>query len=192
MTDMLATAADLRALLDEDDTSLPDAKAELLLQLATGAVQTAAGQQLVFVADDTVQLLGDTDAWFTLPQRPVTAVASVTVDGGTATDYKRFGDRLWRRCGWAVRACEPSVVEVTYSHGYADGDGHLTLARSAVLALAAQMFTNPVGAVGMSIDDYRLQFTQTSQSDLAGLVPGNLRKALRRTYGARARLVKIG
>ena len=98
MADMLATAADLRALLDEDDTSLPDPKAELLLQLATGAVQAAAGQQLVASTGDTVQLMGDTDAWFTLPQRPVTAVASVTVDGATVTDYKRFGDRLGRRC----------------------------------------------------------------------------------------------
>ncbi|WP_409186719.1 hypothetical protein F9C11_21760 [Amycolatopsis sp. VS8301801F10] len=191
MADMLATAADLRALLEEDTTSLPDAKAELLLQLATGAVQAAARQQLVFVADDTVQLLGDTDAWFTLPQRPVTAVGTVKLDGNTVTDWKRFGARLWRRCGWATCPGEPSIVEATYSHGYQDTDPNLGLARSAVLAVAARMFANPVGATGMSIDDFSQQFGQAASSDLSGLVPANLAKSLRRAYGARAGYVRL-
>ncbi|GAB3376251.1 hypothetical protein [Amycolatopsis echigonensis] len=187
----LATAADLRALLDEDATSLPDDKATLLLSLATGAVQAAARQDLVFVADDTVQLLGDTDCWFTLPQRPVTAVGTVKLDGNPVTDWKPFGARLWRRCGWAICPGEPSTVEVTYSHGYQDTDPKLGLARSAVLAVAARMFANPVGATGMSIDDFSQQFSQSTNSDLSGLVPENLAKSLRRAYGARAGYVKL-
>ena len=43
MADMLATAGDLRDLLGEDDDTLPDEQAELLLELATGEVQAATG-----------------------------------------------------------------------------------------------------------------------------------------------------
>ncbi|WP_326565081.1 hypothetical protein VSH64_24885 [Amycolatopsis rhabdoformis] len=191
MADTLATAADLRALLDEDETSLTDDKAAVLLQLATGAVQAAAGQDLLAVVDDTAQLLGDTDVWLTLPQRPVTAVSSVSIDGRPVTDFKRFGDRLWRRCGWATCPGEPSVVDVVNSHGYEDWDSKLGLARSAVLSVAARMFANPVGVTGQSIDDFSQQFSQSTNSDLSGLIPENLRKSLRRAYGARARFVKL-
>lgn len=188
----LATAANLRSLLKEDASGLSDDDAALLLDLATGAVQAAARQTLTQVVGDTVTLAGTRDAWFDLPQLPVTAVDAVAIDGNPVTDYKRFGARLWRRDRWAVCHDEPSAVTVTYTHGFPDGDPALALARSATLALAAQMYTNPVGAVGMSIDDFRLQFTQTPSSDLAGLIPDSLRRTLRRTYGPRARLVRIG
>lgn len=191
MADMLATAADLRALLGETEETFPDEQANLILEVASGAIQAAAGQQLLAVDGDAFQLLGDTESWFTLPQRPVNDVSLVKVDGVTVTDYKRFGDRLWRRCGWAACSTEPSVVEGIYSHGFYDGDTRLGLARSATLAVAARTFANPAGATGLSIDDFSQQFSQSTNSDLSGLVPENLRKSLRRTYGARARFVSI-
>lgn len=191
MADLLATAADLRSLLKEDAVGLPDTDAVILLQLATGAVQGAVGQDLVLRLDDAVVLMGTHDQWFDLPQRPVTAVASVAVDGVAVTDYKLFGDRLWRSLGWAVYPCEPSTVAVTYSHGYVPDAPRLQAARSATLALAAQMFANPLGASALSIDDYSQQFSR-SGDDLAGLVPENLRRSLRRAYGPRGRLTRIG
>lgn len=190
----LATVSDLRALLKEDATGLSEDEGTLLLDLATASVQAAARQTLTEIVDDTVTLMGTRDRWFDLPQQPVTAVTAVSVDGealAAGTDYKRFGSRLWRRHGWA-RCDEPSEVTVTYSHGYPDWDPRLGLARGAVLALAAQVFTNPIGAVGMSIDDYRLQFTQTPQPQLAGLIPESVSRALRRTYGPRARMTRVG
>lgn len=192
MADLLATPDDLRRLLDEDADGLPDAAAELLLGLATGAVQDAAGQELLLHEDDAVELMGTTESWFTLPQRPVTAVTSVRLDGALITDYKKFGDRLWRRAGWATCYTEPSTVAVVYSHGFADWDNKLSSARAAVLALAARMHANPIGATGLSIDDYSQQFSQSANSDLSGLVPENLRRSLQRTYGARGRLSRIG
>lgn len=192
--DLLATVADLRTLLKEDSGTLTDDEGELLLGLATGAVQAAAAQQLVS-ATESVTLVGTCDQWFDLPQQPVTAVAAVSVDGVVLTvsvDYKRFGARLWRRCGWAKCPDEPSEVAVTYTHGYADWDDKLALARQATLTLASKMFTNPIGAIGMSIDDYRLQFGQSAGSDLAGIVPETVRRALRRTYGKRGRFTRVG
>jgi hypothetical protein len=192
LSDMLATAADLRGLLKEDETSLPDTEATILLELATGAVQGAARQDLVEYEDDVITLMGTHDQWFSLPQRPVTVVTSVLIDGDPVTDFKRFGDRLWRRHRWARCRDEPSSVEVTYSHGYYAGHPRLQPARSAVLALAARMFANPIGAVGMSIDDYKQQFAQSAVADLAGVLPPIVTKSLRQQYGPRGRLSRIG
>jgi hypothetical protein len=192
MADRLATPEGLRLLLKEDTDGLSDDTAMFLVELATGAVQAAAGQVLVEVPDDVVTLIGDTDSWFNLPQRPVTTVTTVKIDGTTVTDYKRFGARLWRTAGWATCSSEPSAVEVTYSHGYPEWDRGLSLATGATLALAAKVYENPVGAIGMSIDDYRLQFGQSQASELAVLIPDNLRKSLRRAYGARGGLVRLG
>lgn len=191
MADTLATVADLRTLLGEDATGLTDIEAGLMLELATGAVQAAAGQDIL-QATETITLAGTTESWLSLPQRPVTAVSSVSLDGDTVTDYKRFGDRLWRKDGWADSPYEPSEVAVAYTHGLASSDQRIQLARSATLAIAAQMFSNPNGATGFSIDDYREQYSQSTNSDIAGLVPDRLQKALRRQYGPRGRLVRIG
>jgi hypothetical protein len=193
MSDLLATAEDLRGLLDEDAQGISDSKAAIVLKLATGAVQGAARQDLVLRLGDSVRLMGTTESWFTLPQRPVSAVTSVAVEGVIVTDYKWFDSRLWRRCGWgAARSDEPSVVEVTYSHGYEDTDPKLQFAQSIALALAVRWVNNPDSAVGMSIDDFTRQYSQSSNSDLAGLVPLNVQKSLRRTYGPGGRLVRIG
>lgn len=191
---MLATVEGLRSLLKEDAAGLTDDDATLLVELATGAVQAAARQNLVRTTDDTITLMGTQDQWLDLPQGPVTAVTAVAIDGvavTVGTDYKRFGARLWRRRGWA-RCDEPSEVTVTYTHGYEDWDPKLGLARSAVLTVAARMFANPIGATGLSIDDYSQQFSGSSNSDLSGMVPAHLQAVLRRTYGPRARMVRIG
>jgi len=192
MSDLLATAADLRALLDADETSLPDAKADVILRIATGAVQAVAQQDIVLSLDDSVTLMGTTEAWFDLPQIPVVSVTSVTLDGVAVTDFKHVGNRLWRRSGWAACSYEPSAVDVVYSHGYPEGNSKLGLAQSTVLALASRWTNNPDGAVGMSIDDFSKQYSQSSNSDLAGLIPMNLQRLLRKTYGHRGRLVRIG
>src|SRR5690606_22691726 len=104
---MLATPDDLWTLLGETVETLPYQKAVLLIEIATGEVQAAAGQRLVQIVDDQLEIMGTTDSWLNLPQRPVTAVANVMVDGQPVTDWKRFGARLWRSCGWAPCAYEP-------------------------------------------------------------------------------------
>lgn len=190
--DLLATPADLRNLLDETVDTLSDDKANVVLSIASGAVRAAARQTITLVDGETVTLIGDPGQWFELPQRPVTAVTSVKVDGSAVTDFKVFGNRLWRRCGWETCPGEPAAVEVVYSHGLPDWDDRLAYAQGITLTLAAKLFTNVVGATGMSIDDFSMQFTQTATSDLAGTIPPNIVKALRYTYGERAGLVGIG
>lgn len=185
MADQLATPEDLATLLREDvDADL----AALLIEVATGVVQAGAGgQRIVAVADDVATLTGAPDRWLPLPQIPVTGVSQVLVDGSEVSDWKRFGNRLWRRCGWNTVCGEPAEVQVTYSHGYPDGAQELQLARRAVLALASEAHAAPDGATTESIDDYRVQYAAAAQ----GALTQPLRAAIRRQYGRRGGWVSV-
>ncbi len=215
MADQLATPADLASLLQQD---IDTATATLLIEAATAVVQEACGgQRIVQVLGDVLNVAGTTDFWLALPQIPVTNVASVTLDGqalSVGTDYKVFGNRLWRRQGWKANYGwpwelegigspwynyappsltwpfqEPSQLVVTYDHGFAAGSQDLQLARTAVLSLAATGYANPSGASSESIDDYRVSF----DAAIARMQLGeHMRALLAKKYGRRAALVRIG
>jgi len=192
MADQLATPEDLAALLQLDWDSLDPAQQAsltMLVEIGTAVVQAEVGQRLVAVTDDSVTLLGTTDSWLDLPERPVTAVSSVAVDGTAVGDYRLFGARLWRSCGWAPSPLEPSTVTVAYSHGYASDAQELQLARGAVLAVVRDWAANPTAATSLRIDDY----AETYSALAARLeTTTHLRAALRRQYGRRGGLVRIG
>lgn len=217
MADQFATRADLASLLQSD---VDNSTADLLLECATAVVQEAAGNQRILqVVGDVVTTLGDSDYWLNLPQIPVTSVASVVLDGTTltvGTDYKVFGNRLWRKLGWQSNigwpmdwqwgtwvqwppsppastswftGPEPSGVVVTCTHGYAPGSQDLQLARSAVMSLCAGVYANPDGATSVRIDDYAANYdAMTSRMDASKY----LKAALRKKYGRRGGLVRIG
>lgn len=192
MADQLATPEDLAALLQLDWDSLDPAQQAsltMLVEIGTAVVQAEVGQRLVAVTDDSVTLLGTTDSWLDLPERPVTAVSSVAVDGTAVGDYRLFGARLWRSCGWAPSPLEPSTVTVEYTHGYASDAQELQLARGAVLAVVRDWAANPTAATSLRIDDY----AETYSAVTARLeTTTHLRAALRRQYGRRGGLVRIG
>lgn len=192
--DLLATAEELASLMR--DTGLDETSATLLLELTTGEVQGIIGQRLVLVEDDEIELQGNTDRWLILPERPVSEVSSLTIDGGdelvAGTDYKRTkgAASLWRRCGWSDCAYEPSTVAITYSHGLEVGHQRLQFARSSVLGVSKAAYSNTSGVTSESIDDYRVTFPDAIASVLAD--SENLVNALRRYYGSRAGLVRVG
>lgn len=210
--DQLATPEDLASALQQD---LDLATATLLMECATAVVQEAAGQRIVQVVDDELTIMGTSDSWLDLPQIPVTAVSAVTIDGEATTHWKKFGDRLFRRHGWqrdlgfgwrygygyrsqfgAHHHCdtpEPSVITVTCTHGYAPGAQELQLARSAVLSLATKVYANPSGVVSESIDDYSASYASATAAMASAMdASPYLKQALRRQYGRRAGLVRIG
>jgi hypothetical protein len=211
MADQLATPSDLASALQQDvDTST----ATLLIECATAVVQEAAGQRIVQVVGDVQTLLGTTDSWLDLPQIPVTAVTSVVRDGVTltlGTDYKVFGARLWSRNGWQANygyyggdwrpsygdswlGPEPGTIVVTNTHGYAPGSQELQLARNAVISLAAKAYSSPTpGVSSESIDDYTIQYAVSSAAASSALdASPYLKSALRKQYGRRGGLVRIG
>lgn len=187
MADMLATPADLKKF--PDLAGLTDETATFLLEIATSIIQGETGQILVAVANDSISIMGTTDSWLDLPQRPVTAIASVEIEGDSVTDYKRYAARLWRGCGWSRRVYEPATIAVVYSHGYAEGDRGLALARSAALMLAASVGAGPNGVVSESIDDYQVTYERMqAKMDSAP----SLKTALAKAYGRKAGLVRVG
>ena len=213
MADQLATSADLNALLQ---TTVDSTLATLLLECATGVVQDACGgQRIIQAVGDVEPVIGTTDNWLDLPQIPVTAVTSVVQDGTTLTvntDYKVFGNRLWRKFGWQTNYGwpydgaysywggypppsiisgypyqEPSGIVVTYTHGIPSGDQRLQFARAVTLSLAATTLANPDGAQSVRIDDYSASFTA-----MQNMLTDAMRRRLRKTYGRRAALVRVG
>lgn len=212
MADQLATPSDLASYLKQD---LDLSTATLLVECATAVVQQAAGgQRIVQVVGDTVTILGVSDSWLDPPQRPATAVTSVTLDGTAltlGTGYKVFGNRLWRAQGWQSNigwpwdwqwgdwrpstvpagypVQEPSGVVVVYTHGYAAGSQDLQLARSAVLSLAAGVYNGTPGAASESIDDYSVTYeAMAAKMDTSPF----LKAALSKKYGRRVGLARVG
>lgn len=196
MADLLATPSDLASLLQQD---LDTATATLLLEAATAVVQAVTGQRLVQVSNEIVVLdldEHDSSPYLDLPQRPVTAVTTVLVGGVAVTDYSTQlrRNRLWRAYGWrsslTYYATQPSLVTVTYSHGYAPTDQRLQLARGAALSLAASVYANPGGVTREQIDDYAVAYEAASaRMEASPSLAGLLRKQYGRSSGS-VRLVK--
>lgn len=196
MADQLATLQDLADILQVPLASIPTGTGTLLLEAATAVVQEAAGgQRIVQVTADPTVLIGTSDSWLDLPQIPVTSVASVTLDGVTltsgieSTNYKLRGNRLWRTDGWQTYVQQPSDITANVTHGYAAGAQQLQLARAATLSLAKGQFTNPSGAESEKIDDYAVTYAaMVAEMEASKYLAG----ALRRAYGRRAGLVRLG
>lgn len=186
MADQIVSGTDIASLL-----GVSAAEGERLADEATSLVQEATDQRLVEVVDDQVTIMGTTDSWLDLPERPVASVSLVEIDGEAVTDYKLVGSRLWRSCGWSSKIYEPSAVDITYTHGYPDGAQRLERAKTAVRGLAFELSDNPSGSsAGYSVDDYR---EDGRPGDDGGVkVPKSVADALRRYYGRRAGLVRAG
>lgn len=109
----LATVADLVALgLTVEDAELP--VVTRYLDVASAAVREAAGCAILQMTS-TVTVEGGGAQWLSLPGAPITAVSAVSIDGSAKTDWRLRSGRLWRIGGWT--SCDPSEVEVTYTHG---------------------------------------------------------------------------
>lgn len=194
MADLLASVADLEALLQTD---VNDMQATAALEVATAVVQAAAGARIVRVTADVVTVPGTTDRWLRLPEGPVVSVSSVSLDGvsltvgvpgAAVTSWRLVGDRLWRGASWQTYYDEPSTVTVTYTHGYASGAQELQLARGTTLSLARGLSANPTGVSRESIDDYSVQYEAASAALSA---QPSVSALLRRAYGQRAGMARV-
>lgn len=171
----LATAEDLATYLQSD---VDTAAAMQLLDLVSGKVRSACGQDFELVEDDEIVLPG-LRAVLTLPQRPVLAVPLVRTQefGGPMlnrelnVDYSRAGPELaWTsttaRLATHVRlpylGWWPDYVEVVYTHGYATIPGDVI---ECVLVRAAELMSNPVFLAHERVDDYSYQTSRAHRGD---------------------------
>ncbi|WP_146169038.1 hypothetical protein [Actinoplanes italicus] len=198
---MLVTAEELASLMQQD---VDTATATLAIEIATGVVQSAAGQRIIEVVDDEAVIdldVCDNSLYLPLPERPVTDVTSATVGATVVTDYQAQlqRGRLWRSMGWRSATLPywnaPSTVTVVYTHGYPVGHQRLQLARSVVFDLAKTGYNTAAGSgaiVSEQIDDYSVRYAEMAATIEAALDPdGPLARALRRQYGRPPGSVKL-
>jgi hypothetical protein len=180
MADRLVTDVELATFLQKD---IDTATAWLLIELATGKVQEAAGQRLVAATSTFVIDVpwGDCGPWLPLPQLPVRSVSSVLIDGVASTDWFLRSQQLWRLDGWSVSSSAPSQVTVAATHGYLAGAQALEPARGYVFDLCALPYETAGSPVqSEQIDDYRVTY---AEADAAMQVTQSMRDQLRATYG---------
>jgi hypothetical protein len=128
------------------------------LEGATGVIQAYTRQTIEAVTGDVFTTSEVCNPLF-LPQRPVTAVSAVVVDGVTVTSgyyaWNPFG-RLYHlyQSRWSY-AWPGSTIAVTYNHGYAVIPADV---RMVCLAVAGRLIENPTESdresIGSASSDY--------------------------------------
>lgn len=122
------------------DDSLDSQRGDLLVQSASAIIRNHCRQTLTLVENDEVELRGTRLKRLVLPERPVIDVTSVMLDGNEVGDYRRVRDGLWRDGRWGGK---DSLVEVTYSHGFAFHAPAMETFRAVCLQVAARAAANP-------------------------------------------------
>lgn len=156
----LATPADLARYLGLPAfTGEDEQRALLVLRLAASTVRRRTRQTFTSGSSTVVLPVPDGE-WLSLPERPVRAVTSVTVDSLPVSGWSLINGRVYLPAGWF--AVTPTVT-VTYEHGGPVPDDVL----SAALAVAADLWENPRDLGGESIDDYTWRASNTSSGSRA-------------------------
>lgn len=171
----LATVLDVEAVLQREIAADDIPRVTRLIEMASGVVRReAGGQTITAVAGDVTTLAGtyETELW--LPQRPVTAVTSITVDGiATVADTYRWTrhGRLYRTSydreipdwrSWGAWGTPDAAVVVTYDHGYAEPPDDLALV---VAEMVATRISNPESLRSESVEDYSVGHTQPATGE---------------------------
>lgn len=187
----LADVEDVEAVLGRTLTSAESDRMELLLAAASARFRAEAGGR-EFTAGESTLRLRVTDGRVTLPQRPVTAVTSVhTVAADDATG-PAVGTWAWDGLStltvgdWAglqINAPElddpVSVVEVVYTHGYAEVPDDV---RWAVASMAARVLSTAASGTGIeseTIGGYSYRLGSAAGSGALGMTPDEQRIARR-------------
>jgi hypothetical protein len=138
------TAAELREFMG--DGAPTDARASSLVNLASAVIRHHVGQTLSAVATDVVIFGRSSRAVISLPEKPVTAVTEVKVDGAVITDF------LWYRSGDLYRLPIRTLwtfddhVQVTYDHGWAADSEEIEAVKAICLQAASRALSMNKGS----------------------------------------------
>lgn len=166
------------------------------LAVASASVRDAAGVPILQTTS-IVKLEGKSGRWLQLPGPPVTAVATVKLDGETITDWRLRSDALWRANGWMATFCEPSEVTVTQTHGLVEVPADIVdlvcrLATAALVAWRSRDNGEGLAATGTirqeSLGDYSVTYGADDRISEMEL-PEHLRIRLAARFGSGAAVV---
>lgn len=190
----LAASSDLSA-RGVDVDSLESDLVDAMLAVASAVVR-AACQSPVLETDSTVTVWAtDDDRYLDLPGKPVTAVASVEVDGDTLTsdDFKLVHGRLWRWAGWGSCQGEPIEVTVELTHGFVtvpEPVKQLVCDLAIAGINAASQGARTPGVIAEKIDDYSVTWAQGAEAVATAMeLPTATKLAFRKRFGGGAALV---
>lgn len=159
-------------------TTVTEARARLLLDLASGAIRGYTGQTISRVTNDTITLPGNFGSTLTLPERPASAPTLVKIGDTTLTadtDYVFDGRWTLHRGtkvdgvlsvngpdylvnGWGDWGGPGAQVTVTYSHGFMTIPGDV---KGVCLALAARSLASPDGVNSESVGSYSVSYSRS-------------------------------
>lgn len=152
-----ASADELAARLGLFFSEAENARANILLDMASALIRSETDQTIYAVTDETLTRSGTPESSIRLPQRPVTSVASVSIDGAplASTAWFLSGDEVARSratlgAGFFGVGLSGSgfggpqhTVTVVYSHGFPVTPG---IVKSVCLEMVVRVWVNP-GAV---------------------------------------------
>lgn len=204
--DMFASTDDFAAMLGISLTANEEDRATTLLALASGLIREAAnGQTISLVTDDVYTRKGTTDQRILLPQRPVVAVSSVTLDGAALTadsDWYLDGDELVRRTATLVTPAvleaetlsagfgyEWQTLEITYTHGF---ETIPNLVRTIALEAVVRAWVNPGRLIQQTVAGTETTFAPYADPPRGLLLTKTEIRAIRRKFGSRGGSVWVG
>lgn len=197
----LATKTDLMARIGRDFTCDEEARLDALLADASALVRAYTGQDFTTASSQTVTLRAQAGV-IRLPQRPVTAVASVVAIGIDGTPDVPLVDWWWDgldqiRLGegnyvinlpevwWDDEDGYPGTFSVTYSHGYANVPADVV---AVVCGMVLRTITAPTMAGGIVSEtigpySYRLDSAGAGTSVALGEMDRRALSRYRRSVG---------
>jgi hypothetical protein len=140
MADPLASATEL-ALLTGSTEQADLSREQFLLEMASGMIRSYCHQTLSLVVDDVVTVYPTASTLLTLPERPVTAVSSVLVNGVATTSFYVNPRGIRSSTVASSGSAWTSGATVTYSHGYLETSEEYRAIKSVCLAAASRAFT---------------------------------------------------
>ena len=140
--DAFATASELAMLTgtpDQEDLS----REQFLLDLASSTIRAWCDQVLSVVVEDVFTAYPTASTFLSLPERPVTEVSFVVVNGLAKTDYYISPARTGIRSGTvsAPGAAWTEGATVTYSHGWAEDTEEYGTIKSICLSAATRAWS---------------------------------------------------
>jgi hypothetical protein len=197
----LATKADLVARLGRDVSCEEDARLEALLADASALVRAYTGQDFAETSDAEATLRAQ-GGMVRLPQRPVTAVASVVAIGGAGIPDLTLTDWWWDgldlvRIGageyvinlpeqwWDSEDGYPGTFRITYSYGYATAPADVV---AVVCGMVLRTLTAPTAVGGVTSEtigpySYRLESAGVGTAVSLGDMERKALARYRRTVG---------
>ena len=159
-----ASTTDLEDYLQTTFDATDTARATKLLDHASAVIRRTARQDFDFTSNEAVTLTPTCPNTLLLPQMPVTAVASVTVDGILLTEEIDYRVQLPAGIVTHLRSRWTKPVDVVYSHGYTTLPEDL---KAICVEMSARAWTNPMGVLSEQIGNYSARWGAEGASGLA-------------------------